>query len=75
MQIQIVKKEKEIELAEQEALRKEKELEATIIKQADAEKYREEKRADASRYQEIKKLWHRQKLLRLWVQLRQKLIV
>ena len=28
-------------------------MEATIIKQADAEKYREEKRADASRYQEI----------------------
>ncbi|WP_055666740.1 flotillin family protein [Desnuesiella massiliensis] len=39
MMVQIVRKQKEIELAEQEALRKEKELEATVKKEAEAEKY------------------------------------
>jgi flotillin len=53
MQVQIVRKQKEIELAEQEALRKEKELEATIKKQADADIYRATKNADAMRYKEI----------------------
>lgn len=50
MQILIVKKQKEIELAEQEALRMERELEARIIKQADADKYSVEKRAEADKY-------------------------
>ena len=53
MQVEIIRKQKEIELAEQEALRKEKELQATIIKQADAEKYKLEKEADVARYREI----------------------
>lgn len=53
MQVQIVRKQKEIELAEQEALRKEKELEATIRKQADADVYKATKGADASRYKEV----------------------
>ncbi|HEX2977267.1 MAG TPA: hypothetical protein VHO68_15130 [Bacteroidales bacterium] len=53
MQVEIVKKQKEIELAEQEALRKEKELEATIKKQADAENYQATKVADASKYREV----------------------
>lgn len=53
MQVQILRKQKEIELAEQEALRKEKELEATIKKQADADNYRATKGADASRYKEV----------------------
>ena len=53
MQVQIVRKQKEIELAEQEALRKEKELEASIMKQADAEKYSTEKKAEAEKYKEI----------------------
>jgi len=50
MKIQIVKKQREIELAEQEALRMEKALEATIVKQADADKYSIEKRAEADKY-------------------------
>lgn len=50
MMVEILKKQKEIELAEQEALRKEKELEATVLKQADAEKYKREKNADADKY-------------------------
>lgn len=53
MQVLIIRKQKEIELAEQEALRKEKELEATIKKQADADIYRATKGADASRYKEV----------------------
>lgn len=53
MQVQIIRKQKEIELAEQEAMRKEKELEATIKKQADADNYKATKNADASRYKEV----------------------
>lgn len=53
MQVEIVRKQKEIELAEQEAMRKEKELEATVKKQADAENYRATKNADANRYREV----------------------
>ncbi|MCL1924466.1 MAG: SPFH domain-containing protein, partial [Defluviitaleaceae bacterium] len=41
MQVELIRKQKETELAEQEALRREKELAATIIKQAEAEKARE----------------------------------
>ncbi len=53
MQVEIVRKQKEIELAEQEAIRKEKELEATVKKHADAENYRATKNADANRYKEV----------------------
>jgi len=53
MQAEITKKAKEIELAEQEAIRKEKELEATIRKQAEAEKYALEKKAEAEKYRKI----------------------
>lgn len=53
MQVEIVRKQKEIELAEQEAIRKEKELEATVKKQADAENYKATKIADANRYKEV----------------------
>lgn len=53
MQVQIVRKQKEIELAEQEALRREKELEATIKKQSDAEKYSAIKKAEVDKYREL----------------------
>lgn len=49
MQVEIVKKQKEIELQEQEVLRKEKELEATIKKPAEAEKFKTEIEAEAER--------------------------
>ena len=55
MQVQIVKKQKEIELAQQESARREQELNATIVKQADAEKYAAEKRAEAEKYAAEKK--------------------
>lgn len=53
MQVQIVIKQKEIELAEQEAFRKEKELEANVKKIAEADKYAKEKNAEAGKYSEI----------------------
>lgn len=53
MQVLIIKKQKEIELAEQEALRRERELEAIVKKQADAEKYSAEKKTEAEKYKEI----------------------
>lgn len=53
VKVDIAKKEKEIELAGQEAIRKEKELEATVKKEADAAKYRQEKDAEAKRYTQI----------------------
>jgi len=53
MQVEIIRKQKEIELAEQEVIRQEKELQATIMKQADAQKYRLEKEADVAKYKEI----------------------
>ncbi|AGK96115.1 flotillin family protein [Clostridium pasteurianum] len=53
LQVELTKKEREIELAEKEALRKERELEATVRKQAEADKYRQVQTADADRYKEI----------------------
>ncbi len=53
MKIELVKKEREIEIATQESLRKERELEATIKKQADANKYKQEKEAEAVKFKEI----------------------
>ncbi|NLK88418.1 MAG: flotillin family protein [Clostridiaceae bacterium] len=54
MQVEIIKKQKEIELQEQEALRKEKELDALIRKPADAEKYRTEIESEADRIRKSK---------------------
>jgi flotillin len=53
VQVEITKKEKEIELAEKEASRKERELEATVRKQAEADKYKQVQTADAIKYKEI----------------------
>lgn len=65
MMVEILKKQKEIELAEQEALRKEKELDATVVKQANAEKYKREKTADADKYTEIQDAQARSEAIRL----------
>ena len=53
MQVEILRKQKEIEVAEQEAARKEKELEANILKVTDAEKYRKDKVADSVKYAQV----------------------
>ncbi|MFU0828282.1 MAG: PHB domain-containing protein [Lachnoclostridium sp.] len=54
MMVEITKKEKETELQEKEALRREKELLATVNKQADADMYKVTKEADARKYSELK---------------------
>ena len=65
MQVEITKMHKEIELAEQEALRKERELEATVVKQVNAEKYRIEKDAEAQRYRNEEEARARSEAIRL----------
>jgi flotillin len=51
VQIEVVAKKKQIEVQEQEALRKEKELQATVRKPAEAEQFRIQTLAEAKRYQ------------------------
>lgn len=65
VQIEITRKQKEIELAEQEAIRKEKELDASVRKIAEADKFKEEKRAEAKKYQEIQDAEARAKAIEL----------
>ncbi len=50
MMVEITKKERETEVQAQEAQRRERELEATVKKQADAEKYRTEIQAEANKF-------------------------
>lgn len=54
MLVELTKKEKETEIQEKEALRREKELLATVNKQADADMYKISKAADAKKYSELK---------------------
>jgi flotillin len=51
VQIEVIDKQKRIEVQQEEVLRKEKELEATIRKPAEAEQYRVKTLADARQYQ------------------------
>src|SRR5215210_1299946 len=51
VQVQIIEKQKQIELQQQEILRKQRELEATVQKPADAERYRVEALANATKFQ------------------------
>mgnify|MGYP005836242145 CR=1 FL=1 len=51
VQIEVVERMKHIEVQEQEALRKEKELEATVRKPAEAEQYKVQTLANAKKYQ------------------------
>jgi len=55
LQVELLRRQKETELAEQEAKRKEKELEATINKQADADRYRQERLAEARKFEQVAK--------------------
>lgn len=54
MLVELTKKEKEAEIQEKEAIRREKELLATVNKEADAENYRISKEADARKYSQLK---------------------
>ena len=51
IQVNIVEKQKQIELQQQEILRRQRELEATVQKPADAERYRVETLANARKFQ------------------------
>ncbi len=51
VQVEIVEKQKRIELQEQEALRMQRELEATVRRPAEAEQYRIQTLADANRFE------------------------
>src|SRR5882672_5723514 len=51
VQVNIVEKQKQIELQQQEILRKQRELEATVQKPADAERYKVETLASATKFQ------------------------
>jgi flotillin len=51
VQVQVIEKQKQIEVQGQEAIRKEKELEATVRKPAEAEQYRVKTLAEATRFQ------------------------
>ncbi len=51
VQVQIVEKQKQIDLQQQEILRKQRELEATVQKPADAERYKVETLANAKKFQ------------------------
>jgi len=55
LQVELLRRQKETELAEQEAKRKEKELEATVNKQADADRYRQERLAEARKFEQLAK--------------------
>src|SRR6266436_3482915 len=51
VQVNIIEKQKQIELQQQEILRKQRELEANVQKPADAERYKVETLANATKYQ------------------------
>src|SRR5262245_43695582 len=51
VQVQIIEKQKQIELQQQEIMRKQRELEANVQKPADAERYRVETLANAKKFQ------------------------
>jgi flotillin len=51
MQIQVIERKKQIELESKEIERREKELVATVKKQAEAERFAQEQRAEGDRYQ------------------------
>ncbi|SCZ05867.1 flotillin family protein [Alkaliphilus peptidifermentans] len=53
MAVELLRREKQIELAERDAIKREKELEASIRKDADAQKYKFEKEAEANKFKEI----------------------
>jgi len=51
MQISVIERAQNIQVQDQEIIRRERELDATIRKPAEAEKYRLEKLADANKYE------------------------
>ena len=50
MQITVIERAQQIQIQDQEVIRRERELDATVRKPAEAEKYRLEKLAEANKY-------------------------
>lgn len=65
MAVVLLKKEKEIDIAEREASRKERELEASVKKQAEAQKYKAMQEAEAQKYKEIQDAEARARAIKL----------
>jgi len=63
MQITVIERAQNIQVQEQEIIRRERELDATIRKPAEAEKYRLEKIADANKYEFAATVWKTVELL------------
>ena len=55
MQVELLRRERETEVAAQEAIKRERELDATVRKQAEADKYKHEREAEAAKFQQIAK--------------------
>lgn len=55
MQVKLLERERETEVAAKEVIRKERELEATVHKQAEADKYQRARSAEADAFQQVKK--------------------
>ncbi|MCL2355994.1 MAG: SPFH domain-containing protein [Defluviitaleaceae bacterium] len=53
LQVDLLRRLRETELAEQEAKRMERELEASVNKHADADRYRQERNAEAKKFEEV----------------------
>ncbi|SHJ53299.1 flotillin family protein [Tepidibacter formicigenes] len=65
MEVKLLEKDKSIEIADKESLRIERELDAKVKKQADANKYEAEKRAEAENYKQIKDAHARAEAIKL----------
>ncbi len=65
MAVKLLEKDKSIEIADRESMRIEKELDAKVRKQADANKYEAEKRADAEKYKQIQDVHARAESIKL----------
>jgi len=64
MQISVIERAQQIQIQDQEIIRRERELEATVKKPAEAEKYRLEKIADANRFVTLLRELFRRSLFR-----------
>ncbi|GHU51080.1 membrane protein [Clostridia bacterium] len=65
MQVEITQKERETDLAKQEVIRKEQELNGTIKKIADADYYKQQKQAEGEKYKKIQEAEAKAQLIKL----------
>ena len=58
MQISVIERSQQIQVQDQEIVRRERELDATIKKPAEAEKFRLEKLAEANRFGDLVEIFY-----------------